>query len=128
MDLFRAVMKSGELSERALQLTEELLDENPGGYTVWQYRRECLRALGADLEEELDFMDKFADDNPKNYQIWHHRRTIVDMHNSGDRELQFTAEVFAVDAKNYHAWAHRFVISSITRGYPSFIDNFDSFI
>ena len=35
MDLFRAVLRSGELSERVLELTEEILDENAANYTVW---------------------------------------------------------------------------------------------
>lgn len=107
MDLFRAVLNSGELSERVLELTEDLLAENAANYTVWQYRRECLRALQSDLHRELDFMDTFAEENPKNYQIWHHRRAVVEMLGSGNRELVFTAKVFEVDAKNYHAWAHR---------------------
>ena len=107
MGLFRTVLKSGELSERVLELTEDLLAENAANYTVWQYRRECLRALQSDLHKELDFMDTFAEENPKNYQIWHHRRSVVEMLGNGDRELAFTADVFAVDSKNYHAWAHR---------------------
>lgn len=35
MDLFRAILRSGELSERVLDLTEDLLDENAANYTVW---------------------------------------------------------------------------------------------
>jgi protein farnesyltransferase/geranylgeranyltransferase type-1 subunit alpha len=35
MDLFRAVLRSGELSERVLELTENILDENAANYTVW---------------------------------------------------------------------------------------------
>jgi protein farnesyltransferase/geranylgeranyltransferase type-1 subunit alpha len=35
MDLFRAIVRSGELSERVLDLTEDLLDENAANYTVW---------------------------------------------------------------------------------------------
>ena len=107
MGLFRAAIKDGELSERVLLLTEDLLAVNEGNYTVWQYRRECLRALGCDLTKELDYMDTFAEENPKNYQIWHHRRAVVEMYGSGARELDFTAYVFVVDPKNYHAWAHR---------------------
>ena len=107
MGLFRAAVKNGELSERVLELTEDLLTKNEGNYTVWQYRRECLRALRWDLTKELDYMDSFAEENPKNYQIWHHRRAVVEMHGSGARELDFTAYVFKVDPKNYHAWAHR---------------------
>ena len=76
------------------------------------YRRNCLKALKLDLNEELDYLDGFSKENPKNYQIWHHRRTIVEWLGKGDRELAFCESVFEVDAKNYHAWAHR--LGSIT--------------
>ena len=72
------------------------------------YRRNCLKKLKFDLNEELDYLDGFSKENPKNYQIWHHRRTIVEWLGNGDRELAFCESVFEVDAKNYHAWAHRF--------------------
>jgi protein farnesyltransferase/geranylgeranyltransferase type-1 subunit alpha len=72
-----------------------------------QYRRECLKRLKSNLNDELDYLDGFSRDNPKNYQIWHHRRTVVEWLGNGDRELDFCNEVFKVDAKNYHAWAHR---------------------
>lgn len=107
MDLFRAILKKGELSDRALSLTEDLLAENASNYTIWQYRRECLRFLDADLNNELDYMDTFSDSNPKNYQIWHHRRVIVQELGDCSREFDFTSEVFDVDAKNYHSWSHR---------------------
>eukprot|EP01035_Chromulina_nebulosa_P021118 gene21118-27364_t len=70
MDLFRAVIKKGEYSERVLDLTERILDINAANYTIWQYRRDCLRTLNSDLEDEFEFMDSFAEENPKNYQIW----------------------------------------------------------
>jgi hypothetical protein len=37
MDLFRAVLLSGEKSQRVLQLIEELLETNPANYTIWYY-------------------------------------------------------------------------------------------
>ena len=107
MDIFRGVLRIGEKSERVLQLTQAILAINAANYTVWQYRRECLREMNSDLSAEFDYMDKFADENPKNYQIWFHRRAIVELTKNPSRELEFCAKVFEEDAKNYHAWAHR---------------------
>jgi hypothetical protein len=35
MDLFRGVVARGEYSERVLELTEELLEQNAANYTIW---------------------------------------------------------------------------------------------
>lgn len=35
MNLFRAILKIGEKSQRVLQLTEDLLELNPANYTIW---------------------------------------------------------------------------------------------
>lgn len=35
MDIFRAILQSGEKSQRVLQLIEDLLEINPANYTVW---------------------------------------------------------------------------------------------
>lgn len=35
MDIFRGVISKGEHSERVLSLTQEILEVNPGSYTVW---------------------------------------------------------------------------------------------
>ena len=107
MDYFRAMLKAEEYSVRALHLTQAILEHNAANYTVWQYRRDCLKATSSDLYQELDFIDGFATENPKNYQIWNHRRVIVETVGDASRELDFTQIVFKVDAKNYHAWAHR---------------------
>ena len=107
MDYFRAALVLEEYSGRTLRLTEAILEHNAANYTVWQYRRDCLKATGADLRVELAFVDTFASDNPKNYQIWNHRRVIVEELGDASRELAFTQIVFLADAKNYHAWAHR---------------------
>ena len=107
MDIFRAIIVTKEYSDRVLMLTKLLLLENAANYTVWQYRRDCIRRTNYDLEKELDFLDSFSDDNPKNYQIWHHRRCIVEIYENAYRELAFINKIFETDAKNYHAWAYR---------------------
>lgn len=81
MDLFRALkQKHGgdtvEASDRALALTQHLVQLNPANYSVWQYRARVLGQMAADpaqhhyLEDELEFMVAFAVTYMKNYQVW----------------------------------------------------------
>ncbi|KAG0717201.1 Protein farnesyltransferase/geranylgeranyltransferase type-1 subunit alpha [Chionoecetes opilio] len=106
-DYLRAVVKKGELSERALYLTEDAINMNAANYTVWQYRRKILKNLASNLEQELNFCREMIEMNPKNYQVWHHRRVIVEWLGDGTKELRLTEIIFSQDAKNYHAWEHR---------------------
>ncbi|XP_053959452.1 protein farnesyltransferase/geranylgeranyltransferase type-1 subunit alpha [Anastrepha ludens] len=106
-DYFRAVLAHKEKSRRALELTADALRLNPANYTVWQYRRNILRALDCDLYEELNYLDEVIRDNAKNYQVWHHRRVIVEMLNDSSKELELTKIALERDNKNYHAWQHR---------------------
>ncbi|KAK9508944.1 hypothetical protein O3M35_006374 [Rhynocoris fuscipes] len=103
----RAILKSGEISERALTLTQDALRLNPANYTVWQYRRHLLKNLEKDLQEELDYIGDVIENNPKNYQVWHHRMAIVEWMNDATGELQFIEKMLDLDPKNYHAWKHR---------------------
>ena len=118
MDLFRAVLRSQEKSQRVLDLTTDLLSINPvffrilkhndnvilfyinvniqANYTIWKYRRDCLKTINYDLNLEMDYMDKFAEDNPKNYQIWYHRHIIVELLGCSEREIPFCSKVFEV--------------------------------
>ena len=68
-DYFRAVLKSGEKSQRVLDLTEDALEMNPANYTVWHYRREVIKAIGADIKEELAYSREMIEEHPKNYQV-----------------------------------------------------------
>ena len=115
MDIFRGLLLAEEISARGLALTTELIDYNAANYTVWHYRRQCLKTLNPTdepegLNQELQWVSQVGGSNPKNYQIWFHRRALVDIlgtAEAGDNELAFTASVFEEDAKNYHAWGHR---------------------
>jgi protein farnesyltransferase/geranylgeranyltransferase type-1 subunit alpha len=103
----RAVLKAGEKSDRVLALTEDALELNPANYTVWHYRREVLKATGADLKVEMKYCRDIIEEHPKNYQVWQHRRVLVEWLNDPGSELRFTEIILAQDQKNYHAWQHR---------------------
>nr|AKG25431.1 farnesyltransferase subunit alpha [Hematodinium sp. SG-2015] len=108
-DRFRAAVQNEDVSENALQLTEEVIEENSANYTAWWYRRRCLDALQYDLSRELyGFTDRWAHKNLKNYQVWFHRRWLVSRLNNPEGELDFCTECLrGDDQKVYNAWAHR---------------------
>lgn len=107
MSYLRAIMAANEFSQRAIDLTEDLIDMNPAHYTVWLFRAQCLFATNADLHAELEWLNETALENQKNYQIWHHRNLIVDKLDSCEGEADFVAQMFEKDAKNYHVWSYR---------------------
>ncbi|GAA6012890.1 hypothetical protein JCM10207_008367 [Rhodosporidiobolus poonsookiae] len=107
MDYFRAMVQTGERSQRTLELTEVLIQMNPGHYSVWKYRAEALLEVKSDLVKELELLDGLVKHHLKSYQVWQHRRTVVLALNDPSRELDFTAKALAIDSKNYHTWAYR---------------------
>lgn len=108
MDYFRAIVASGEHSERVLELTETIIRRNPAHYTVWGYRMATLLALKKDLGEELELMNEFARVNLKSYQVWHHRLTLMTHISPKDpqEEIDYIHEALLPDPKNYHTWAY----------------------
>ncbi|KAL3798067.1 hypothetical protein HJC23_012358, partial [Cyclotella cryptica] len=126
-DYLRALLRSDERSQRALDLTTACLEMNPANYTVWHYRRRILTTLhgggvGGEMDEEvidkdLEFADTLGGTNPKNYQLWYHRRALLEIRfrnaNQGGRveaaqkELGYVDKILEDDSKNYHAWSHR---------------------
>lgn len=57
MDIFRAVVQSGEVSERVFELTDIVIDYLPSNYNAWYVRRRCLFELNKNLEQELKFLN-----------------------------------------------------------------------
>ena len=102
MDYFRAVLVSGEMTERVFHLSEDALCQNPANYTAWVHRRNVLKALGKDLQQELVYVADMIEDNPKNYQVWFHRQAIIERVGVAKGELAF------VDSwrNTWIAWVH----------------------
>ncbi|KAI6176226.1 hypothetical protein M3Y97_00775700 [Aphelenchoides bicaudatus] len=100
---FRAILHQNEMSERAFELTTTCSQLNAANYSVWQFRRNLLKSLNKNTDDEFRFTEEMIFENPKNYQIWHH----LDLTKDPKRELEFTESVLRGDAKNYHGWQHR---------------------
>lgn len=81
MAYFWAAMGAGELSERMLELSDEIIIAlNSAHYSVWEWRWRCVQALGgvrARINQEKRLMRQVATDNPKNYQLWNYRRKFA---------------------------------------------------
>ncbi|KAJ7461812.1 hypothetical protein B0H11DRAFT_2056164 [Mycena galericulata] len=105
----RGIVKAGEKSARALELTEHVIRLNPAHYSAWQYRYETLVALDSPLDVEVALMDELAEKFLKTYQVWHHRRLLLLRRGAAAAaaELAFVGRLLQRDEKNYHTWAHR---------------------
>jgi len=100
-DYLRAVLRTNEQSPRALQLSHLCLTLNPANYTVWHFRRLCLRAISSTslttgssttssatavqhqtdpalIQSDLELAAALGGTNPKNYQLWYHRRALLE--------------------------------------------------
>ena len=56
MGVFRAVIAKEEVSERAFDLTTEVIALSQGNYTAWFYRRKMLDLLKKSLKEEMEWL------------------------------------------------------------------------
>jgi len=116
-----------------LQLAASLGGPNPKNYQVWYHRHAILEDIllgksnnsssiststlnrdGETKEEEgEENKDKNGGDDGGNC---HGERYWEDVDFWVRNELDYTAQVFEMDAKNYHAWSHRqWVIKSVNR-------------
>jgi protein farnesyltransferase/geranylgeranyltransferase type-1 subunit alpha len=123
LNVFLDRMNDGEVSERMLRLTEEIiLRINSADYSAWAWRWTCFLALFEEAKRqgntqrqselvlfEKQMMKTVVTGNPKNYQVWNYRRKMVELQGAAcvKEEMEFTRGCLEFDAKNYHVWAHR---------------------
>ena len=117
MDVFQAVLRSGDLSERVLKLTEDVrrkvltciylqcllsfqtcmfsrdvhvqvIAVNASNYNAWEMRWRCVEVLPPSfMEKEADFLYEMLMNNPKNYQLWNYRRRFA-FHRGADHATE----------------------------------------
>jgi len=63
--------------KRAFQLTTDCIKQNPANYTVWEYRRQIIKALNIELDSEFAWTSSIIARNIKNFQVWHHRQVGI---------------------------------------------------
>lgn len=56
MGYFRAVLASGEVSQRVYKLTEEVIMKSSGNYTAWHTRRKMIDELKLPLAAEMAWL------------------------------------------------------------------------
>lgn len=117
---FRTVLKTKEVSERALNLTTDCILFNSSNYTVWNYRRILLEKLNSDYLKELAYVENTITRNQKNYQVWEHYKCInsaikakidrkeieLAVDSLAGKVKSFIYKIIDNDSKNYHAWQH----------------------
>ncbi|EDV25518.1 uncharacterized protein TRIADDRAFT_23729, partial [Trichoplax adhaerens] len=119
--------KNGELDEKMLQDSQNLLMQNPDFYTVWNIRRESFLSL-AEIKDD-DEMEKLYNNelalllaclriNPKSYGVWCHRRWIMThmKYPNWQHELDLCNKYLEYDSRNFHCWDHRRFVVAYTEG------------
>ncbi|XP_022690373.1 geranylgeranyl transferase type-2 subunit alpha-like [Varroa jacobsoni] len=112
---------SSEYDEEILQITSQILQNNPDDATLWNIRRETfeqMKAKGDDISErtkdELLLVWQALLKNPKSYGAWWHRGWVNENLTSTpdwDRELQLTGLFLEKDDRNFHCWDYRRFVS-----------------
>jgi len=67
MGYLRAILAKQEVSQRAFDLTTEVIDHSQGNYGAWAYRRKMLDALQLDLAQEFEWLRSKGKELEKNY-------------------------------------------------------------
>ena len=116
--------------EESLAATAKVLGINCEMTTLWNFRRETLRALlpegGADArraacEREFKLTQECLGINPKSYPVWHHREWVMQWGECTWQhavDLKLTAKLLTLDERNFHCWTYRRFVAKVA-GVPA---------
>lgn len=102
---FHAIMKKDEISERAVEISERVIEQVPSHYTAWWYKYHVLKKLGnIDFEKENQWINGILMENPKNYQLWFYKEWLFKRCDVVD-QISFFEHMLNSDSKNFHLWS-----------------------
>lgn len=122
MGYFLAVLHEKEVSQRALEITNEVIDKFPAHYTAWWYKYYILEKIGYDFHKELETLAEAIKKAPKSYQAWHYRQWLLERTNEIVDEVSFLKIVFTIDQKNFHAWSYAIWFADHFKQYQQIYD------
>lgn len=66
-------------SKRCSVAGAQAIEMNASDYTAWEFRWQCLEALGTEelFHNEVKYLEAIAKETSKNYQLWNHRRKLA---------------------------------------------------
>lgn len=110
--------------KNAFLKTTKLLDINPEFNAVWNYRREIIKTLSLQLDEnfwdsELNFTMEKLKVRPKVYWIWNHRLWCLQSYPNSPlkiwlKELAIVSKLLEMDSRNFHGWHYRrFIVKTV---------------
>ena len=102
---FNAFAKSGETSNRALKISEDVIKEYPAHYTAWWNKFRILEQHGFDFEKEDRILTDILLQSPKSYQAWYFKQWLYDHITEFHDAIPFLEMATQFDAKNFHMWS-----------------------
>ena len=106
MEYFRAIVNSGELSQRALKLVSFLNTVSVSDPVPWWYRKKILMKIGFDFSKELDYVNQTIYKCIKPYQMWSHKQWLLEQTDEPPDETDFLQRTLISEPKNFHAWEY----------------------
>lgn len=103
--IFHALLEKQEISQRALNLCNTVVERYSKHYTAWSYKCDIMASVGYIFQEEVDRAHIILSRNPKCYQAWHFMEWLTNREPSAPDLVSFLSSILTIDAKNFHGWS-----------------------